>query len=384
MTLPAFGFATAGQVLFGVGRAAELPGIVEGLGARALVCTGASPGRHAALLAALGLPAATYPVLREPTVAIARAATAAAREHGADLVVAVGGGSVVDLGKAVAMLLANGGDPMDYLEVVGRGQAITRPSVPFVAVPTTAGTGADVTANAVLDSPEHRRKASLRSALMLPAVALVDPELTVGCPPAVTAASGLDALTQCLEPFVSPAASPVTDAFAREGLRRAARGLVAAHRDGADLAARTDMALCSLFGGLCLANAKLGAVHGLAGPVGGTARAPHGAVCAALLAPVMAANLRALRQCHPVHPALDRYDEAARLLTGRATATADDGVAWVRATVAALGVAGLAGYGLGPDQVAAVAAAAAGSSSMRGNPVALSGDELERVLTAAL
>src|SRR5262245_21785497 len=198
-----FEFATAGRLVVGPGRAAELAGLVAGLGSRALVCTGSHPQRHASLLDTLTVPLVVSTVDSEPTVEMARATTAAARDHDADIVVAVGGGSVLDLGKAVAMLLANGGDPLDYLEVVGRGQPITRPAVPYRAGPTTAGTGSEVTANAVLNSPEHGVKASLRSPFMLPRLALVDPLLTLGCPPAVTASSGLDALTQCLEPFVS-------------------------------------------------------------------------------------------------------------------------------------------------------------------------------------
>ncbi|MGZ4620387.1 MAG: iron-containing alcohol dehydrogenase, partial [Frankiaceae bacterium] len=188
MSSPApFEFATAGRVIVGAGRAAELPATLAGLGSRALVCTGSRPARHAGFLDGLGVPAAVFPVTGEPTVDVARSATAAARKHGADLVLAIGGGSVIDLGKAVAMLLGNGGDPLDYIELIGRGQPITRPSVPYVAVPTTAGTGAEVTANSVLAVPEHRLKASLRSPLMLPRVALVDPALTLDCPPAVTA-----------------------------------------------------------------------------------------------------------------------------------------------------------------------------------------------------
>ena len=291
----AFEFATAARIVAGAGRAAELPGVLAGLGSRVLVCTGADPARHDRLLAGLARPAQVFPVAGEPTVELARDAVAAAREHGADVVAAIGGGSVIDTGKAVAMLLGNGGDPLDYLEVVGAGQKITRPAVPFVAVPTTAGTGAEVTANAVLAVPEHRLKASLRSPMMIPRVALVDPELTVSCPPPVTAASGLDALTQCLEPFVSVRANPLTDGLAREGLRRAGSGLRAAYADGGDLAARADMSVCALLGGMALANAKLGAVHGLAGVIGGTADVPHGLACAALLAPVIEANVRALQ-----------------------------------------------------------------------------------------
>jgi alcohol dehydrogenase class IV len=379
-----FEFATAGRVVVGAGRAAELPGVLAGLGSRVLVCTGASPARHRALLAGVALPAAVFPVTGEPTVELARAGVQAARDHGADVVAAIGGGSVIDTGKAVAMLLANGGDPLDYLEVAGAGREITRPAVPCVAVPTTAGTGSEVTANAVLSSPEHGIKASLRSRLMLPRVALIDPRLAMSCPPQVTAASGLDALTQCLEPFVSCRANPVTDGLAREGLRRAAAGLRAACLDGGDVDARTDMAVCSVLGGMALANAKLGAVHGLAGVIGGAAAVPHGVACAALLAPVVEANVRAIRASEPDHPALGRYTEVARLLTGTATAAIGDGLAWVRETVALLKVPRLAAFGVQAGQTADIAAKALGSASMQGNPVPLSAGALEDIVLRAL
>ena len=387
MAVTKFEFATAGRIMVGAGRAAELPGVLAGLGSRVLVCTGAHPGRHAGLLAGLGLPAAVFTVPGEPTVELARAGVAAAREHGADVVAAIGGGSVIDVGKAVAMLLGNGGDPLDYLEVIGSGRAITQPAVPCVAVPTTAGTGAEVTANAVLAAPAHGLKASLRSPLMIPRVALVDPQLTASCPPPVTAASGLDALTQCLEPFVSVQATPLTDGLSREGLRRAGTGLRAAYADGADLAARADMAMCSLLGGIALANAKLGAVHGLAGVIGGTADVPHGLACAVLLAPVIEANVRALRSSGAGPAAagvLDRYAEAARLLTGQSSASVEDGLAWIGETLALLHVPGLAAFGLGPQHADDIAAKAMTSSSMKGNPVTLSHADLEAVLLQAL
>ena len=383
MTAASFEFATAGRVLAGPGRAAELTGVLAGLGTRALVLTGANPARHAGLLAALGLPAAVFPVAAEPTVELARAGVAAAREHGADAVAAIGGGSVIDLGKAVAMLLGNGGDPLDYLEAVGAGRKITQPAVPCVAVPTTAGTGAEVTANAVVASPAHGVKASLRSRTMIPRVALVDPLLTVSCPPPVTAASGMDALTQCLEPFVSPMANPLTDAVAREGIRRAAAGLRRAHADGSDLRARADMSVASLAGGMALANAKLGAVHGLAGVIGGAVAVPHGVACAALLAPVIEANVAALRAGPPGHPALARYADAAALLTGEPGAAIEDGVAWVRQTLTALAIPGLGAFGLALDQAGDIAAQALRSSSMRGNPVALSQDDLRAIIDRA-
>jgi alcohol dehydrogenase class IV len=380
----AFEFATAGRVIFGTGRSGELPALLARYGTRALVCTGASPHRHADLLAGLSLPTVIFPVAGEPTVEVARAAVFAAREHGADVVAAIGGGSVIDTGKAAAMLLGNGGDPLDYLEVIGGGQAISRPSAPCIAVPTTSGTGAEVTANAVLASPEHQVKASLRAATMLPRAALVDPLLTVSCPPQVTAASGLDALTQCLEPFVSPRASPLSDAVAREGIRRAAAGLRRAYADGTDIAARADMAVASMAGGMALANAKLGAVHGLAGVLGGTIAIPHGLACAALLAPVIEANVAALRAAGPPdHPALARYAEAATLLTGEPLATIEDGVAWVRQTLALLAIPGLAAFGLVPEQAGGIAGQALRSSSMQGNPAALTDADLRAILARA-
>ena len=384
MTAVAFEFATASRIVFGAGRVAELPAIVSGLGSRVLVCTGGSPGRHDRLLAGLGATAGVFAVRGEPTVELARAGVASARRHGADVVVAIGGGAVIDAGKAIAMLLGNGSDPLDYLEVIGVGKEIARPSVPLVAVPTTAGTGAEVTANAVLASAGHGMKASLRSPLMLPRIALVDPQLTVSCPSAVTAASGLDALTQCLEPLVSVRANPVTDGLAAEGLRRAAAGLRAACADGQNLVARTDMAICALLGGLSLANAKLGAVHGLAGVIGGMAPVPHGMACAALLAPVTEANVQALRSGPPGHPALGKYAQAAQILAGDPAAAIEDGLAWIRETVTLLGVPQLGTFGVGPEQADEIAAKAARSSSMQGNPVPLSDDELHAIVMAAI
>ncbi len=370
------------RVLFGPGRADELPELLPTLGQRMLLCTGGNPSRSRHLLGAID-PVAVVAVPHEPTVDQVRIATAEARTAAADVVVAIGGGSVLDLGKAVAVLLGNGTDPLDHLEVVGRGMPVERPAVPYVAVPTTAGTGAEATANAVLGSPEHGIKASIRSRHLLAVVALVDPLLTLTCPPAVTASSGLDALTQCLEPYVSPRANPATDAVAAEGLRRGARALRRAYEHGDDPEAREQMALCSLFGGIALANAKLGAVHGIAGVVGGMVDAPHGAVCAALLAPVVEANLRALREREPDSPGLRRYVEVARLLTGRAHATVEDAVAWLRETVAALAVPSLEAVGLRPARYAEVAEKAARSSSMQGNPVLLTEEELVTVLHAA-
>jgi alcohol dehydrogenase class IV len=382
-----FEFATADRILFGEGVFARAGPLAAELGTRVLVVGGATPTRIEPLLSLLadnGMPASTMAVMGEPTVEVALQGTEQARSFGADLVIGMGGGSAIDAAKAIAALLANAGDPYDYLEVIGRGQPLTSPAAPVIAIPTTAGTGAEVTRNSVLASPEQQVKVSLRHASMLPKIALVDPVLTYDMPQAVTASTGLDALTQCLEPFVSHLASPLTDGFCREGMKRAARSLRRACRNGSDVEARRDMALASLCGGLALANAKLGAVHGFAGPVGGMFDAPHGAVCARLLPPVMEANVRALRERAPDSPALARYREVASILTGDADAKVAEGVAWVQALGDELAVPGFAGYGMTEGNLAGVVAKALPSSSMQGNPIALTESELTSVLAQAL
>ena len=302
----------------------------------------------------------------------------------ATLVIGFGGGSVIDTGKAIAALLTNPGDVLDYLEVIGRGQTLTQPSAPYIAIPTTAGTGSEVTRNAVLASPEHKVKVSMRSAFMLPALALVDPDLMRSLPPDVTAYTGLDALTQVIEPFVSKQANPVTDALCREGMWRAGRSLLRAYSQGNDAVAREDMALVALFGGLALANAKLGAVHGFAGPLGGMFDAPHGAICAALVPHVMAKNVEVLRERQPDSSALRRYEEVAQQLTCDRAATADDGVTWMRALNESMNVPGLRAYGLGEADFGEVIDKSSRSSSMKGNPVTLTADDMRDILTRAL
>ncbi len=381
-----FRFATATQIVFGAGALKELPGLVRGLGNRVWLVLGKSDRhRHvAALLQNAGLSVEVARVTGEPSVEDVLALVEAALAGGCELVVGVGGGSVLDAAKALAALLANPGDPLDFLEVVGRGQPLSRAPLPFIALPTTSGPGAEVTKNAVLASTAHGVKVSLRSDAMLPKLALVDPELTLGLPPHLTAATGLDALTQVLEPFVSCQSNPITDALSREGMARGARSLRRAFHAGGDIAARTDMALVSLLGGLCLANSKLGAVHGFAGPIGGRFPAPHGAVCARLLPIVVERNIAALRERDPDGPYLGRYAEVAQILTGRASASADDAAPWLRELVEELGVPSLRSYGLGADAVAELVSQAKRSSSMQGNPIVLTGEELTRTLETAL
>jgi alcohol dehydrogenase class IV len=382
-----FEFATATRVVFGAGVRRSLSAIVRPLGRRALVVSGGSPARCDPIVAGLsesGVQCVRWSLAGEPTVDRVLTGAELARSESCELVLAVGGGSVIDAGKAAAALAANAGDPFEYLEVVGRGRPLQQASLPFIAVPTTAGSGAEVTRNAVLTVPDAGVKVSLRSALMLPRVALVDPELTLDLPPAVTASTGLDALAQLIEPFVSLRASPIVDPLCLDGIARIARWLMVAVCDGANGRAREEMSFAALLGGMALANAGLGAIHGIAGPVGGMFPAPHGAVCAALLPHVVGANVAALTARDPSNPVLGRFDTIGRVLTGRAGATAADGVDHLDQLRSDLGIPPLRAWGLAESHVPALVAAARRSSSMQGNPIELTEAELAGSLRAAI
>ena len=382
-----FDFATAGRILFGPGRVGEVGNLASGLGNRALLVTGASVERAAPLEAILheaGLETHLYTVDREPTTDTAREGRQRAIEVECDIVISFGGGSVIDAGKAISILIPNGEDPLDFLEVIGRGQPLLEPPLPFIAIPTTAGTGTEVTRNAVLASKEHKVKVSLRNASMLPRIALVDPELTHSMPPEVTASTGLDALTQLIEPFLSIRRNPMVDAFCREGLTRGAKSLLRAYQNGDDAEARFDMSLASMMGGLALANAGLGAVHGFAGPFGGMFPAPHGAICASLLPHVMRVNLSALEKKGDDGDLMARFIEVARILTGDQKATASEGVEWLSALCMKMEIPRLGFYGLTEDDFQDLTKKASVSSSMKGNPIPLSSEEMREILELAL
>jgi alcohol dehydrogenase class IV len=382
-----FEFATATRIIFGPGVLAEVGQAARSMGRRTLVVTGSSLERAQRvldLLAEQEMEAGIFQVESEPTTGLISQGLQAARAQQADLIIGFGGGSALDAGKAISALATNPGEMLDYLEVIGRGKAITEQPLPYIAIPTTAGTGAEVTRNAVIGSPEHQVKVSLRSPLMLPRLALVDPELTYDLPLDVTASTGLDALTQLIEPFVSLKANPLSDAIAREGIRRAAQALPALQRNTGDRSARDDMALASLLGGLAMANAALGAVHGFAGPVGGMFPVPHGVVCARLLPLVMGANLTALEQRQPGSPVLARYQEVAVLLTGDAHAQAADGAGWVQNLVGKFNIAGLGMYGVKPEHIPELVDKSARASSMKGNPIQLTEAEMTAILERVL
>jgi len=346
-----FDLATASRIVFGAGRVRELAAIVAGR--RTLLVTGRR-GSPIAIEAAHHVR-----VEGEPTIDDARRA---ADHADVEIVVAIGGGSALDLGKAAAALITNGGDPLRYLEIVGEGRPLERPSLPCICVPTTAGTGSEVTRNAVLGSAAHGVKASLRSPFMLPAVALVDPELTYDLPAALTASTGLDALTQLIEPFVSARANVLVDAICRDAIPRVIRALPRAV--AGDRVARAEMSYASLCGGLALANAGLGAVHGFAGPIGGRFPAPHGAICAVLLPHVVAINAARTRD--------PKFAELAAM-------TGD-----LAEFVAQFDLPPLSAYGIGAGDVSALVAQARQASSMKANPVTLSDADLAEILTHAL
>ena len=382
-----FEFSTAGRILFGAGAVKEVGSLISGWSRRVLVVTGASDQRAEDLLSGLRAADVSFhriPTAGEPEVhTVVEAVNEAVRQR-CEAVIGFGGGSAMDAAKATAALMTNPGPPLAYLEVVGEGKPLQQPAAPCITVPTTAGSGAEVTRNAVLRVGERRVKVSLRSRKMLARLAVVDPTLTHSLPPEITAATGMDALVQLVEPYVSPFATPFTDGFCREGLLRAAGSLETVFLHGGDSAARENMALAALFGGLALDNAKVGAVHGIAGPLGGMIPAAHGALCARLLPFVTATNLRALRERAPDAPALQRYAEVAQMVTGSMEAEAEDGVEWMHRICDRLQVPGLSDLGLSEKDLPELVEKAKKASSMKGNPVILTDAQLFDILRKAL
>ena len=382
-----FEFVTADRILFGPGRLKEVGPVMKSWGEHAFLVSGKHTERTKPLvnvLAEAGLRVTLFPVAGEPTLELVATGVRIARQAGCDQVVSMGGGSAIDAGKAIAVLMTNKGAISDYLEVIGRGEPLQAPPLPFVAIPTTAGSGAEVTRNAVLTSAEHRVKVSLRSPLMLPRLAVVDPELTLSLPRAVTATTGLDALTQLIEPYVCNRASPITDGICEEGMRRVARSFWRVCEHGDDLAAREDMAAAGLLGGLALANSGLGAVHGFAASIGGMFPASHGAVCAALLPRVMEVNLKVLRSRDPARAVLGRYDRVAQILTGHSSALAEDGIRWVKEKCFDQKIPGLRAHGVEAADFPELVVKASAASSMKANPVELSPGDLMDILERSL
>lgn len=360
-----FALRIPGEVHFGIGASARVPEIVARFGRRPFVVTGSRPAPFQLNDAVF------WTVHGEPEIGVADEGARRCREAGCDVVVGVGGGSVLDTAKAAAALAPNGGEALDYLEGIGRGKTLERPSLPFIALPTTAGSGSEVTRNSVLRVPHLKVKRSLRSDFMIPRVAVVDPRLSESCPLPVAASAGLDALTHLIEGYVSTGAQPTTDALALQGIRLAAKGLLALARGKPDV---QSMALASFWGGIVLANAGLGAVHGLVAPLGGRCGVPHGMGCSCLLTATMEVNIEALRSRAPESPALARYEEIA---------TALKDVSDLDRLRRDLGVPSLTSFGMAPEEIPAVIAGSR-AGSMNYNPITLTDAELERILRQSL
>jgi alcohol dehydrogenase class IV len=383
MTAP-FQLLLPPRILFGRGEAGKTAGLAAGLSRSAFLVHGRDAARAGWLIRDLetaGVAVTPFACPKEPDLPLLEAALAAARSCGAGVVLGLGGGAAIDLAKAVAGLAPGQGAVLDHLEGVGRALPLTATPLPFIALPTTAGTGSEATKNAVIDVPAHRRKVSLRDDRMMARVAIVDPALTDGCPRGVTLASGLDALTQVIEPYLCARPNPATDALARAAIPQGMSALVRL-MEGEDTAARDAMAWVSLAGGIALANAGLGAVHALAGVIGGMTGAAHGAICGTLLPFVLQANAQALPPNHPVRARFEEVDALLSAGFGPAPGPAP-GSAALHAWSRKAGLPGLDALGLQKDSHPAVAEAAISASSMRANPVALPVEALCQVLAAA-
>jgi alcohol dehydrogenase class IV len=381
-----FQFATASRILFGNRLSREIPDEVESFGKKIFLLCGSDPGRIAWLsemLTGARFEINVFSVSGEPEISKVLMAVNRARRFKAEFVIAIGGGSVMDTGKVVAAMLTNH-EPLDnYLEVIGAGKSLTHRPVPLVAVPTTAGTGTEVTKNAVICSAEHQVKVSMRHEWMIPDLAVIDPELTLSLPPELTASTGMDALTQLIEPFVSTMHNPLTDAICREGLSRAAASLETAFTQADNIQARENMAIASLCGGIALANAKLGAVHGFAGPIGGMFKISHGTLCARLLPAVMEINVQHLSSLQDSER-INRFHQLGRILTGRSGSTAYEAVRWIKNLCTILKIPPLSDYGLTRDTFPEIIERAKQASSMKGNPVSLRAEELTKILESAV
>ncbi len=386
MTATRFEFATAKWIIFEEGAAEKIADNALNLGSKPLIVTGKNQNRCKFLLddfVRKNIKFEIFSVDGEPTTNVVTECLGLAKSNETDVIIGIGGGSAIDTGKAVSALVTNSGELLDYLEVIGRGKPIKNSTIPFIAVPTTAGTGTEVTKNAVIKSNEHSVKVSLRSPFMLPDIAILDPVLTYSMPKEVTASTGLDAFTQVMEPYVSVKANMLTDAICKEGLKRISRSLLKAFNNPADAKAREDMCIGSLFGGIALANAKLGAVHGFAGPMGGMIGAPHGVVCGILLPYVIKANIKALQERKPNSVVFKKYEKVAKIVTKKEKAKPKDLILWTDELYEKLNMPHLSEVDLKEEQIEELIEKAKISNSMKGNPIVLTDEELKGIIKDA-
>jgi alcohol dehydrogenase class IV len=377
----AFSLLTPQEIVFGRGQIAQLNDRARKLGTRALVVHGRSPARLERVFQSLGdlEIVQTLSITKEPDLQTLIAAVSKGKSLGIEVVLGIGGGSVMDAAKVLAAMLPSETELISHLEVVGQGLPLSARRLPLILVPTTSGTGAEVTRNAVIDVPDAQRKVSLRDAQLLPDLALIDPALTDHCPRLVTLHSGLDAITQVIEPYVSSRSTVFTDMLCVEAIPKGLRALQQLMKAETEWA-RNDLAQVSLFGGLALANSGLGVVHGIAGPLGGLCGAPHGAICGALLPAGIAANRNSVETAE-VRARLDRViDWIAEVFE----TPSDQALTLFRQWIADNGLPGLAALGVNEDHITQTAHTAASSSSMKANPVVLPTESIAAIMRESL
>ena len=378
-----FEFMTSERIVFGIGTIKHIGKIASMLGKQALIVCGSGSVNLNPLITQLKSFDVNYEVFhvsKEPNVETIEAGLKLSKRSNCEFVIGFGGGSIIDAAKAIAVMMTNSGTLLDYLEIIGQGKPILHKPADVIAVPTTAGTGTEVTKNAVISSPEHKLKVSLRSPMMIPKVALIDPELTISMPQAITASTGMDALTQLIEAFTSKQANPMTDSLIGEGVRRASRSLRIAYHEPGNIQAREDMCLASLIGGMALANAGLGAVHGFAAVIGGMFDAPHGEVCACLLPAVVQENIAAIKATNPDSPYLDKFKEIATLLLDDEQANIEDSIKYLVELKKDLKIRNLSDFGIEQTNYSKIVENARMASSMQKNPIVLPEFRLYEIL----
>lgn len=374
------------RIIFGNGAFENVPALAAGLGNNVLLVTGGSQRFSQELCISLeekGLRTQIFAIGSEPTTEDISEAVRLCRKQECNVIVGLGGGSAIDAAKAIAAMATNPGELTNYLEVIGQNKPITEKPLPCIAIPTTAGTGSEVTKNAVIKSVGHSVKVSLRSEMMYPKIAVIDPRLSMQMSPELTAFTGIDALTHLLETFVSASLNPYLDMICSDGLTRISGFLERAFFNGNDLEARENMAFAAMLGGVALANGKLGAVHGFAGPLGGMFPAPHGVVCACLLPAVMKINIETLRNQGNTE-ILERFRKLAVILTAKNNATSEDGTNWIENLVKKLRVPSLSALNVTRESFSILAEKAKSASSMKGNPVLLNDRQLLKILDLSL
>jgi alcohol dehydrogenase len=393
-SIPSFSIARLPRIEFGSGAVAKLPALAAHYGKRLLLVTGQrafveSPHgeRLFAALKAQGFDWEHVRVTGEPSPQFVDAQVASLRGRDIDAVLGIGGGSALDAAKAIAGLLKPGNSVMDHLEGVGPELPYRGPATPFIAVPTTAGTGSEATKNAVLSvQGADGFKKSFRDDTLVAEWAVVDPDLLASCPPELIAADGMDAFTQLLESFVSTRSNPMTDALARSGIMAVKDSLLSLHREQS-AATREKMAYASLLSGICLAQTGLGSVHGLASPLGAFFPIPHGVVCGTLAATATAINVEAMEAREPDNPALPKYAEIGRRFAMQKGLNGKDARDWLVRTLRQwqeeLQLSRLSAYRIASADFPRIVANSRGSS-MKTNPIVLTDAEIARILEARL